>query len=314
MVYYGKKGLGSGERLVLLSILFVLFFLLFRIPSATSWGPGTNSKNYSVRTTVNITSAYPEVLNVTCNGATSILLTGGASKNIACNVQLRDYDGGNTILSANATFYFRLNNSNDPDDNNTHYTNATCTENITSGFYSNWTCAFDMWYFANNGTWRLNVTIVDASSFVANRYLNITLSPLLALNVTDLIDFGNLAVTQTSSIVEANVTNLGNLQMNVTVYGFGGDNYTAGAGVAMLCDARNISFSNQRYSSNPLATYETMAPISGVATMIPGVTVVKQTQEGVLMVNSTYWALHVNMSDNPYGICNGTVVFSAELS
>jgi hypothetical protein len=308
-----KGMLRKFDRLSLACFAILVIFLLFRLPSVVSWGAGPNYKNYSVRTTANITSAYPEVLNATCSAGTGIILTAGSAKNLACLVQLRDFDSGSTITMVNSTFYFYQNASSDPDSHNYHYTNTSCTLNGSSGYLANWTCSFDVWYFANNGTWRLNVTTMDATSQQANSYGNVTLSPLLAINVTDTINFGDLSVTQTSGLVQANVTNMGNVNMNVTVFAHGGSNPVSGAGVAMICENRNISFSNERYSSNSLATYDTMTPINGNAAHIPGLTVRKQVEDGILVTNSTYWALHVNVTDNPYGVCNGTVVFSAEL-
>jgi hypothetical protein len=291
------------------------------MPSALSWGPGPNYRNFSVRTTVNVTEAYPEVLNITCNNGSSILLTAGASTFVLCTVVIRDYNGGDTIIGINgsgvfnATFYYFQNKSSDPDEDNVHYSNASCSFNQSNGYYVNWTCGFDVQYFANNGTWRINVSVLDTHneqnlSVVSS--FNTTISPLYALNVTEVIDYGSLYTGQTSaSSVEANVTNLGNMQINVTVYGFGGDNATKGVGLAMLCEQRNLSVSNERFSVDSGAPFASMVPLSGSPQMIPDLTLLKQTIPGNLITNSTYWAIHINISDNPFGVCNGTVVFSA---
>jgi hypothetical protein len=170
-----------------------------------------------------------------------------------------------------------------------------------------------MWYYANNGSWRVNATVNDNYATKDNDYGNASISALLALNVTNLIDFGNLAVTETSpSAIQANVTNLGNVPMNVSVYGYGGNSEAAGAGYAMLCEQRNITISNERYDLNSATLYDSMTPLTGSYVPIPGIKIIKQTQPEVYMVNSTYWRLHVNLTNNPFGICNGTVVFSAE--
>ena len=298
--------------IILLCLIIFLVYLYNSIPPVLSWGNGSNYKNYSVRSTVNVTNAYPEIINITCNSGASITLTAGSTKTVSCLVQIRDYNGGNTINYVNGTFYYYLNQSSDPDDNNTHYTNATCINETPNGYYVNWTCAFDVWYYANNGSWRINSTVNDSFGAKDNDYNNATISALLALNVTDLIDFGQLAVTQTSSPIQANVTNFGNRPINVTVYGFGGNDSVAGAGLAMNCSVRNISISNERYDINASANYDLMTSLTGSPIMIPGIKIEKQTLPDVYAFNSTYWMLHVNITTNPFGVCNGTVVFSAE--
>jgi len=300
-----------GRKAFLIFVFMLVFFIFIRIPSAVSWGPGSNYRNYSVRTTVNVTNAYPEVINITCNGGSAIVLNGGTTKLVSCLVQTRDYNGGNTISFANATFYYYLNYSSNTDDNNTHYTNSSCSkEGGSSGYYQNWTCVFDVWYYANNGSWRVNATVWDDLNTSGLNANNASIGALLALNVTEVIDYGVLSVDDTSNSTQANVTNFGNLPINVTVYGFGGDNASTGAGIALRCEQRNISISNERYSSTDV-DYDSMISITGTAAMVPGVNIAKQTDPATLMINSTYWKLHINITDNPFGICNGTVVFSA---
>jgi len=304
----------NKNKIFLTLFVFFLVFLIFKGIPVTSWGPGTNYKNYSVRSTVNVTNAYPEIINISCNSGQSVVLTAGTTKSINCTVKIRDYNGWNDVNYVNSTFYYSLNASSDPDDNNTHYTNTSCSQTSNDGQYLvNWTCSFDVWYYANNGTWRANATVNDSYATKDNDYGNASLSALLALNVTSLIDFGNLAVTETSpSAVQANVTNLGNVPMNISVYGYGGNSEVAGAGYAMLCEQRNITISNERYDLSSATLYDSMIPLTGSYVPISGIKILKQTQPGAYMVNSTYWRLHVNLTNNPFGICNGTVVFSAE--
>jgi hypothetical protein len=307
--------LDKGKKICLvflLSLVFFIFYLYTSIPSVASWGNGSNYRNYSVRATVNVTSAYPEILNITCNNVTSLTLTAGSTREVSCLVQARSYNGGNTINYVNATFYHSSNQSSDPENNNSHYTNSSCVNGTASGYYVNWTCNFNLWYYANNGTWRINSTINDSNGVTAFRSFNVTVAALLAVNVTNVIDFGQLAITQTSAAVPANVTNFGNVPVNVSVYGFGGNDSVIGANLAMLCEARNISLSNERYSLDSGAAYEAMTLLTSSSTMIQGIKLDKQTDPGALIINTTYWMIHVNETNNPFGVCNGTIVFSAE--
>ena len=301
----------------MIGVLIILFtiYLYNLVPLVVSWGPSNNYENVSVRTTVNVTQSYPEIINITCNNGTAITLTAGGTYRVDCLVEIRDFNGGGAISNVNGTFYYYLNDTFDSDDNNTHYTNNSCSQDgAASGYFVNWTCSFDVWYYALNGTWEANITVNDSYNLTANDYSNSTISPLYALNVTSPIDFGNLPVGDTSSTsVQANVTNFGNMDINVSVFGFGGNDSVSGAGLSMICAQRNISLPNERYDLSSATLYNAMTRITGAAVTIPGIMVTKQTQAGVYSVNSTYWRLHVNVTTNPFGICNGTVVFAAEV-
>lgn len=281
-----------------------------------SWGHDSNYRNVSVRTTVNITQGYPEILNITCNNGASITLNAGMTKTVACLIQIRDYNGGSTIAAVNGTFYYYLNQSSDPDDNSTHYSNTTCTVNNTNGYFTNWTCAFDLWYYANNGTWRGNLTVRDDYNLTRNDYRNSTINLLYALNITpDIINFGDMAVGDTKDPpVPANVTNFGNMPINVSVYGFGGENEILYAGLAMICEIRNLTLPNERYGLNAGTSYDSMTSLTGSPIRITGLKIPKQTDSSQMQTNTTYWRLHVNLTSNPFGVCNGTVVFAAEVS
>ncbi|MBU1198416.1 MAG: hypothetical protein KKF46_03870 [Nanoarchaeota archaeon] len=305
----------NSRKITLIGILIVLFllYLYYIVPSVISWGPSNNYENVTVKTTVNVTQSYPEILNIACVNSSGITLNAGTSTSVNCSIDIRDFNGGDTINNTNGTFYYYLNASSDPDDNNTHYTNATCTEDANDGFFANWTCFFDVMYYANNGTWVANFTVMDNHNFTDNGNTTAIIYELFALNVTGVIDFGNMAVGDTTGTpVPANITNFGNMDINVSIYGFGGEDDVAYAGLAMVCDQRNISLSNERFAINDTATYAEMYQVTGAATPIPGLLVLQQTSETVQVINTTYWRLHVNQTTNPFGVCNGTVIFSAE--
>ena len=290
-----------------------MLFLTLKGALVTSWGPSSNYENVSVRTTVNVTNALPEILNITCNNEANITLNAGTTFALTCLVEIRDFSGGNTINSTNVTFYYYLNESSDSDDNNTHYTNSSCTENSTNGYFANWTCVFDVLYYANNGTWEANITVKDDYNLTANDYTNATIDSLYALNVTNPIDFGNMFVGETKDPpIGANITNFGNMDINVSLYGFGGDDEVTGAGVAMICEVLNITLPNERYTTNASEAYADMTSITGAAVTISELTIPQQTNDSQQEINGTYWMLYVNESTNPYGECNGTVIFAAE--
>ena len=130
--------------------------------------------------------------------------------------------------------------------------------------------------------------------------------PLYALNVSNtVIDYGDVAVGDMSSIQQVNVTNIGNMAINVSVSGYG---QTWGDGLAMVCDIGQLTISDEDFSHNTTAFQDL---VSGTWALVPQTTIPKQTQESVFQYNDTYWRIEVPVEENPHGICNGYVVFSA---
>jgi hypothetical protein len=305
--------LGTVLASVLLAFVLVVAFNSF---PAFSFEQGPNNRNVSVDTTVNITNSPPIVYNVIIeNNATNITLVAGSWKNITCNATILDYNGAETITNVSATFFHASVNTSAPDDNNTHYF-TNCTPWAAYGTYErNVSCSFLVQYYANVGIWYCNVTATDPYNFtnssMRTRWNHTTthIDTLLALNVTPLIDYGELATGDYSTPQNANVTNLGNTNINVSVRGYGN---VSGDGLAMYCQIGNIPIVNEMYNlvggSNP-ALY---TPLTGSATQIGGLTIVQQTNDSQQVINSTNWLLYV--PPGPFGRCNGTVVFQAERS
>ncbi|MBN1793072.1 hypothetical protein JW826_05300 [Candidatus Woesearchaeota archaeon] len=314
----------TKPRIILLFALIFVFYLYYILPSVISWGPIDNYRNFSVRTTVNVTDAMPEIVNITCNNGTAITLNAGTVYPVICKIELKDYNGGNTLNGTGSsgvnasTFYYYLNASEDPDDNNVHYTNSTCEVNGTAfaNYSINWTCTFYTWYYANNGTWIINITVHDrynGRSYNVTGTRNATIGSLYAVNVTNVIDFGDMYVGETSTTsVEANITNFGNMDINISLYGFGGENQTLYPDLAMVCAVRNLSLDTERYSVNGSEAWAAMTPISGTPTALPNMTLIQQQDDSTPVMNATYWRLYIDPISNPFGQCNGTVIFSAE--
>src|SRR4030042_6118701 len=104
------------NNIFLITVLVPLFAIcIYTLSSLVlGWGPSATYSNVSVRTTVNITQSYPEIINVSCNSGAVITLNAGATKNIICFFQIMDYNGGNTINSTNVTFFYYSNSSTAP--------------------------------------------------------------------------------------------------------------------------------------------------------------------------------------------------------
>jgi len=169
-------------------------------------------------------------------------------------------------------------------------------------------------YYANNGSWICNVSVSNSytsvnPNFTGTGYGTTYLYPVYAINVTDGIDYGGVAVEDYSMPDKvANLTNLGNMGINITVEGYA---VTRGDGLAMNCSlAGNITVDNEKFSVVPAQAFSSktslISTIGGIA--IPGLTMPKQTNAN-LSRNSTYWQLYV--PPNPAGNCTGYVIFTA---
>jgi hypothetical protein len=277
---------------------------------------GTNHKNVTVLTHVNITNSKPDVLNVTVYealnfSARNITVSAGSFKTVFCNATIRDWNGFNDVIYVNATLWHIATSSFDAvDDNNSHYTNSSCTLNSTgsSSELGSYICAFDVIYYSNNGTWNCNVTVMDNINKTGFGYNRTTLYPVYALNVTDGIDYGNVAVEDYSADVGANLTNLGNMPINISVEGYGA---RRGDGLAMNCTVSNISVQYEKFGLSSGLDYLTnMTSLTGTlgGSLISNLTVLKQNTSTPI-VNSTFWKLYV--PPNPAGNCTGYIIFTA---
>ena len=298
---------------LIISLTFLFLFFFFKGLDVEAYSHAPNYENVTVDTLLNVTNSAPEILLIVINDGNDIVLNAGRNTTVIANVTIRDWDnnysaGYNDSIYVNGTFYYYLNQSTDPDDPNVHYTDADCEyagyiDDYTGYYY----CNFSVRYFANNGTWYVNVTVTDSyPTHKDNDYNTTTILPIYALNVsTTVIDYGDVAVGETSNPQEVNVTNIGNMPINITVSGYG---QTWGDGLAMVCDVGSLQISDEEFSHNTTA-FQPL--VSGSWALVPDTTIPKQTQEGVLKINDTYWRITVPVAENPHGICTGYVVFSA---
>lgn len=303
--HYERKG-----ALFVSLVLLALFVLVLR--EGASYDHGTNWRNVSVDTTLNVTDSPPTITSIALEDASGITLNAGSTTVINCNLTVRDYNGAATIEGVNATYYdAKFNASDDPDNNNTHYSNASCREVNVNGYFANYTCAFTVYYYANNGSqWTCNATAIDDYNFTDTETNTSTINQVYALNVTSPIDYGNISVGDTSNNRTANVTNIGNVPMNVTVFGFGN---SSGDQQAMVCNFGNISVAYEKWSIDSADDYAAKTALTGnpLAPQQMALRIEKQTQPAELMRNTTYWQIQVPAKPI-FGRCNGTIVFSAE--
>jgi hypothetical protein len=313
--------------IIALAFLFLIIaFTVLPKVFAAHVNIGSNYRNVTIWTYVNITHSKPDVINVTIYeaqnySARNITVNAGGMKEVYCNATVRSWEGFNDITNVNATLYHITSNTSAPDDNNSHYTNVSCTINSShapaNNFTGTYVCGFNIVHYSNNGTWICNVTVSNSytivnPNFTGNNYGTTLFYPVYALNITDGIDYGGVAVEDYSSPDRtANITNLGNMRMNITVEGYGA---TRGDGLAMNCSlAGNITVDNERFSAAPGVTLDAKTNLTSTAggVMIPGLTIAKQINSTII-TNVTYWQLYV--PPNPAGNCTGNIIFTGVAS
>lgn len=283
--------------------------ILVTFVSIVGFVSSLNFDQVNVTSRVNVTNAFPDVMNVTVGRGTplNVTLNAGSTTLIECNATIRDWNGYNDLTNVTATFYYFLNQSNQSDDRNEHYTNSSCVEiGNDGGYFANYTCNFSVYYFAYNGTWYCNVTATDNKNFTGSRNASTRINPLYALNVTDVIDYGNLSVTDYSANITAVVTNFGNTNLNVSVLGYGA---VQGDGLGFVCAlGTNISVQYQRFSGVASADWADKIALN-TTNRDMNITLARQTDDNTQVTANTYWQLYV--PPNPFGLCTGTVRFTA---
>ena len=294
--------------LLIVALLFAtLFFVDFGFGDHA--GPGPNYINYSIDARVNITGSPPVILNVLVNSP--ITLNAGNTTNISCNVSIRDYNGYADVNFTNATLYHYSSSEAGADDNNTHYTNSSCAimTGQADGYYVNYTCTFPVQYFALNGTWNCTARANDSINLRSVQSNSTSINALYALNVTNILNYGEMNAEEYKNHT-ANITNLGNLNINISLYGYGrmmSDN------LSFVCDVGNLSADVQRFAANSTAGYDVKVKLSNASQRIPGLTINK-TANGSLSTNTTWWELYLPIDQVAFGECNGTIVFQAEVA
>jgi len=233
-------------------------------------------------------------------------LTVGGLTPVFCNITVYDGEGSSSILNAGATFYNSLNQSDDPDNNNTHYTNNDCTfisedEGAKTKTFS---CVFNITYYANNGTWICNATGYDTGGLLGSSIDQVNINELYAIGFTSNVTFPEIELGSTSSDVISTITNVGNVEIDLGIDGYA---TTDGDGIAMNCTEGNISFNDFRYDLLPAQNFDVMTPITDDLVNLTTFNLAKQTT--AISNKNVYWK--VRPSPFTAGTCQGIVVYTA---
>jgi len=263
-----------------------------------------------------VTNTEPNLYNVFVVSP-PINLVAGNTTIVNCTGEIEDINGWSDITKVNATVY-DITQGHNPNpttaDNNYRYFNTSCNCTSISANNASCPCLFAVQYFANNGTWQCNMTIAD--SFGLSDSMNsstFTINTVIGIGVPNEVDYGDMSVTETSAYIPGNITNFGNVPINISVRGWGGtESYSAAYNdTSMICETGNISIYYERYAINTSIAYENMTNLTNTSTGIPNFDLPTRTNDNNYDTdtNTTYWKIQIPLTIGGY--CNGTVQFSA---
>ena len=311
---------------LLYSIFYLFLGLLYVEPlkAAPSW------VNDTLIVKVNVTNYAPKVVGVVVDDSTpspadEINLVSGSVRRVFCNGTVVDWNGKDDIVAVNATLYYNKNKSTSQNDMNEHYSNRSCALVRSYIYNETYTCGFNVWFFANNGTWYCNMSAWDnaTADFRHMQAFNssidlVKVNPLYGLEVPPLINFGELALNAESNPHKVvNVTNTGNMKIDLNLWGYGGTkDYRVEPvenNLSMKCTMGNISIRNLRFDTNQsVDPWTSMTNLSGQRfnPKVVNFNLAQRRSETTNSTNNTYWKIKIPQY-TAKGQCNGTVVFVA---
>jgi hypothetical protein len=280
--------------------------LLKSTPQSFISSAGTGAYNWSINCTdiygntgasrtynLTVNATGPRITGVSIR--TPINLQAATAADVQCNASLVLGDITNNVLIINATLYDPLEAGMfSQDDNNNHYTNTSCEQTGKNGVDENYTCSFNLMYYANNATWVCNFTAMDEDNMTAAANNSTLINELVSFAInSSVLDYGLLNVTNTSGIRNITMYNYGNKALNISVLGFAVEEDDT---LAMVCDMNtNISIGFERYSVDPEISYEEMINLTSSSVMVANFTLQQRTNDLAHGhdANSTYWRISV---------------------
>jgi hypothetical protein len=318
-----KEEIKINERLYysfLVIFEFLLFFLFLFLLFNVSFVNGViGLPNARVDSLLEIGSA-PPIINYIAFQPSSINLIPASTQVVNCTAEIFDNEGEDNINTVNAEFFDRTNSFyGDSDDNNTHYTNSSCSINLSYGdvFTVLASCTFQVYYYANPGVWNCTVNVTDFSNFQEDVSNSTSIPQLLAIGLPDTINYGTINATSVSNENITNVTNYGNVKINLSLEGYA---RTYGDGLAMNCSLGSngtIPIGFEKYNlTNSMSGELSLIQFNNNYTNLTTNPVVKRYELNFRQndtyneaINSTYWRIYV-----PIGVagnCTGNILFGA---
>jgi hypothetical protein len=243
-----------------------------------------------------------------------------STKEITCSAIVTEYGGESSLINATGRFFDNsASNYNASDDNNFHYTNNSCDMNYSYGNEDEVevSCKFYIWYYANSQNWNCTIDANDNLS-IHSRNSDISfINPLLALGLDSFVDFNLFGDEDVSNESKLNVTNYGNVKINLSLNGYG---FKENDGNAMNCSlgtTKNISINYEKF--NLTTTNAGIMNLSEFEKKYVNLTSSPNVKKFNLdyrkndltndAINVTYWRIYVPLGVS--GNCQGNIIFGA---
>lgn len=317
-----NKKIIVGTALIFLEVILLSILFSFT-PQEVLAGVGSPSTNTT--TNLTIANSFPEVYNISINNDAAITLTPNDTTLVSCIAIIVDWNGDSDINSTNATLFDSTISQSAPDDDNDHYTNSSCQlsttftyPGITDDAYNALAnCTFLVNYFANPGSWNCTFQANDSENSIGIGTGQQTMSNLLALGLPDTISYGTINATSVSPERTINVTNYGNIKVNISLEGYGA---TPGDGNAMNCTLgtiKNITAENEKHNlttsiQGNLNLTQFQANYTNLTTSptIYQFNLTSRINDAAEdTTKPTYWRIYV--PKGVAGTCTGNIVFGA---
>ena len=178
-------------------------------------------------------------------------------------------------------------------------------------------CLFDVYYYARPGEWNCTVEVHDYSGY-SDKNSNVTnMEVLLALGLPAVINYGEVNATYVSDEQTANVTNFGNVQINLSLQGYAQE---LEDGYAMNCSLGSDPFIPIYYEKFNLTAPNlgdlSLSEFEGFYENLTTTPIIKefnldyrQNDEENDAIEPTYWRIYVPRG--VAGTCEGNIVFGA---
>lgn len=271
------------------------------------------AENLTLNSPPNITSIFVD--DFVYLPAGEVDLIAGGQKLVSCVANVTELDG-DSLQNPNASFFASGYFFETPDDNNYHYLNDTC--NVDTGFgnenESQINCTFSLEYYSNPGSWDCQIVIEDIYGAKRNLTTNTNVNELLAVELINYVDYGLVEVNNVSSEAVLNVTNMGNVMVNLSLSGYG---EVPEDDLAMKCLSGEIPVGFAKYNlTDSMGGELTYEQFEGNYTNLTKDPRIKELNLGARendlendKINETYWRIYVPA--DVAGTCSGAILFGA---
>ncbi|MFH2021065.1 MAG: hypothetical protein ABIJ34_06620 [archaeon] len=256
-------------------------------------------------------NSYPAITNIVLDSPINLLA--GSNKTVYCNGSLVDGDSYLDISRINASLFLSSIDSGYPLNNSNHYKNSSCVIFNGVGNTADFRCGFAVEYYAGNGTWMCNASVIDYINSTNSSIVQGIVNELLAIGVAPgLINYGVMDLLQISpDDIKLNITNYGNVMLDLDLYSYSSfvdDN------ISMGCTRGNISFEYERFSVISGLGFNAMLPVNNSQTPAFGDLNLARRQGGDVLdsVKSLFWKLQIPWGAD--GTCSGKILVTAKKS